>query len=205
MFRSTFIFALTLTTTSMAYGQAGLDDFQFPTFADSPSDKSAPKSLIVEQAPINTDDEPQASTTKAKPQRSRLTAQHDAEITTDPIEVVAKPYNAFANTQAMPAAFSGYMPMASSSPSPLLRQMQCSSNACPDVWAGFAAQHAADNARFCNGHGCGAGCGHCGSGNCNQGMYDEPCMSGCGSSHKLHRPINRYTQADTSTCDSCSQ
>ncbi len=175
--------------TAMSFAGDDFGDFRFPEIgSDIEFIETTPKKAQTQSAPIPAASTPGGRLTNANP---------------TPLPPVVLPQH---NSYPSHAALQSPMHFTSgpSNPSPLLAYMQCSTDACPNVWAGFAAQHQADMSAFCSGcsHGsCGCGqcghgghCSHCGHANC----YGEACQT-CSSPKPI---INRYrTQSNCDTCD----
>lgn len=128
---------------------------------------------------------------------SGVSAAGANSATTSLPPVVDSP-NSYASPSDLPGIYDVSQPaMLSYGPSnvsPLLAYMQCDPYSCGDVWAGFAAQQAADRAAYCALPNC-----HCGGHHA--ALHAVPCTSGCDGSlsHGRHRhaKANRYTQRDS--------
>ena len=213
----TTLFALIgITSLSMAQD---IDEFAFPNFDDLPAaqaEVSRPSAAANQTRSLP----PIKNTTTSLPQ-----VQSPSNQAIPPGKLTAAAIAMHNNadhlqySQMGPNMSGGYLPsngyvqsgyaaqtLASgpSSNRPLLGYMQCSPNACPGVWNGFAAQHAADQACYCSEHTHGCRGHHC---NCanevsrnGSALYGTACQSGCGCGHGCQHNdsrhggyLNRYT------------
>lgn len=204
-----FFVAITFNFASMAFGQSPIDNFEFPVLdsaTQSNSDKvitsGEPLEAIRENSlPIVSPASPAVGEVNNDQQLTSLRAS-EPQLPTPTSHPIVNPMavpsaNNFSHHSA--AAFSGYMALSPSAPSPLLSYMQCQQNSCPDVWAGFAYQHQRDMAAYCSMKG-----GHCKCGHHHGGaLYSEPCTV-CQPRHH-HQARNRYVQQPAHVeCDTCT-
>ncbi len=203
-----FFAAIAFNFASVTFGQSPIDNFEFPVLdsaQQTPSDKvinsdepldATRESLLpnvssVSPATGEVSDEEQLTSLRANEPKLPTPTSHPV---TNPMSVPSASNVAQHST----AAFSGYMALSPSAPSPLLSYMQCQQNSCPDVWAGFAYQHQRDMAAYCSMKGTRCSCGHHHGGS----LYAEPCTVCQGASH--HHVRNRYVAQPAVECDSCT-
>lgn len=182
MFRTTLFSLLTLGLTSSVFAQSSLDNFQFPEINDkakSTSDSESRKQKLVS-----------SSAAQNTPGIAAALAPEDAPIIqseiNDPItnsRAVPNQYSGMPQPQ-MYEPFNGYMSYGPSPISPMQAYMVCSQNACPNLWAGFAAEHAARMAHLCSKH----GCSHC---ECNESVGKK----------KVHNRYKKTAEVVSEPCD----
>jgi hypothetical protein len=212
MIRTTLFSLLAIGFTSPLFAQSSLDEFEFPEFDDAPKQTSV--DAPAKNQKLITTDSQQASPNAPVPlplpdanaqQQTSPTVQAEVvDSGLDPVGNGANLYSGMAPPQSY-QPFVGYMSYGPSPVTPMLGYMMCSQNACPDVWAGFAAEHAREMAHHCSKHGC-HGHGHgCGCGACGSSLYAQPSLvPPAAHHHLLHHRHNRYTQAAAApACDTC--
>lgn len=198
MIRTTLFSLLALGFASNAFAQSSLDGFEFPVFDESPSISTATKApqgkkLITSESEVAPPIAP-VPLPVPEPHLQQSSSAPQAEITSSG---AANQYAGSAPPQ-MVQPFNGYMSYGPSPVGPLLAYMNCNQTACPDVWAGYAAQHAAEMAHYCSKH----GCKNCGCGMHGGSLYAQPSIVPAGGHHhKLHH--NRYASPSNLHCDAC--
>ncbi len=187
----TALFSIALT--SSAFAQDDFDGFTFPSNDPVPSVDTAQPFRADARQPLDVTAE-----VTSLPSTNDSHVPAGKKLTSEMIAI----HNSASQLHPQVAAPTYFTSMGPSRPSSLLSYMQCSPNACPNVWAGFAAQHQADVAAYCTFH-AKSGC-ECGSGSCGGQAYDTACGV---PAHRHHLHRNRYTQpatndgCDTSACD----
>lgn len=204
MSRRTFALLCLVLGGSPAMAADDLSNFAFPEI-DFDTVATASERSLLETAPAQVQvhrGTPQPAPPVSLPaltSTERPVATAAAQTQTTPsLPTATSVANAYASPSDLPEVYPVAEPTmlsyGPSSVSPLLAYMQCDPYSCGDVWAGYAAQVAADRAAYCALPNC-----HCGG--AHAALHAAPCTSGCvgGHEHPHHRHAkpNRYTQLHT--------